>query len=385
MIKKPICLFLLSLIILLSGCQSINVTDTSVPIGLGLDWVASKNQFKFTAQLAKPAPAGGEGGPVEETFVVVSEVGETAFLAAQNLSLFLPNIPLWTHASTAILGENLAHKDAALYVDSFARNPNIRKNITLVVCSGFTPEELMQVKTPLEPLPAVGITKILEIQQKQLGIYVPINIGEFTFRLSTKGIDPLVPIVTLIKTEDSEVIKIEGAAAFSKRRMVGKLNEKECRGYRWINDGMQEGGIINIPSPGEPHKFVALEIIRANANVKPLINEKGEILINIKVMAEGNFYEQQTTKELLTLENFKAMEKIAAKEIEKEIALAVIRAQELNSDIFGIGQKLNNYDPKVWEKVEDDWYDYFPNIKTNITVDFKLRRTYLTKRSFKFG
>ncbi|NLJ71816.1 MAG: Ger(x)C family spore germination protein [Syntrophomonadaceae bacterium] len=384
--NKSFFLSSLILLIFLSGCQSLDVNETSVAIGLGLDWEASQNQFRFSAQLAKPIAAGGESSEDDEdAFIVVSETGETAFLAARNLTLILPRFPLWPHASTAILGENIAQKDAALYIDSLVRNPNIRKNVGLVVCTGTTPEQLMQVKTPLEPLSALGITKIIDIQQRLLGIYAPITIGEFTYKLSTPGIEPLVPIATVVKTEDSEVIKIDGSAAFSERRMVGKLNEKESRGYHWLVEDLQAGGIITIPSPDNPQKFVTLEIIKTQAKVKPCINDKGEIIINIKLTADGNFYEQQTTEQLLNLKNFKTMEKIAAEEIEKEIAQAIIRAQELNSDIFGFGQNLSKCNPKAWRKIEDNWYHYFSDIKTNIEVDFRLRRSYLTNSSFKFS
>lgn len=376
-------LFLIFLLIFSPGCGAKDVNDTSIPMGLGFDW-EKENEFKISAQLAKPVTSEEGSSDEEASFIVVSETGQTLTMAARNLLLTLPRVPLWTYASVVVLGENLVTQDAVFYADLLARNPTIRNNAMVVVTKDITPEAMFQIKTPLEPYSALGVTKILKNQEKQLGIYIPITIGDFIGKISTPGIELLIPIVTVIKNGDSETLKVEGTAVFAQRKMIGHLNEKESRGYRWLNAKPIQGGILSIPDPKDSKKLVGLEVIRSAAKVKPIIDKKGHITMNINIEAEGNFYEQQTTHELLNLEGFKAMDKLAAKEIEKEISLAIIRAQELNSDIFGWGQLVYNSYPQVWNKIESDWYDYFPNIKTNINVEFKLRRTYLTDESFKF-
>ncbi len=376
-------LFIIFFLILCAGCEAKDVNDTSIPIGIGFDW--EEDKFKISTQLAKPLTAeqGGHSGE-EESFIVVSETGETIIMASRNLLLTLPRVPLWTYASVIVLGENLVTKDAALYSDVLARNPNIRNNAMVVVCKDITPEDLFQVKTPLEPLPALGITKILNNQEKQLGIYVPISLGDFLQKAATPGIELIIPMVTVIKNGDTETLKVDGSAIFADRKMVGSFNEKESRGYRWLNNKPIQGGVISIPDPQDPQKLIGIEVIRSTAKVKPIIDKKGVISVNIKIEAESNFYEQHSTNDLLNLKGFTAIEKLAAQEIEKEIALAIIRAQELNSDIFGWGKLLNHSYPEVWREIEADWNDYFPHIKTNIDVKFRLRRSYLTDESFKF-
>ena len=63
----------LTLFLTTVGCQSTDVNDTAVPIGIGIDW-EDTNEFKVSAQLAKPQQA-GEGGQEEknkDAFIVVS-------------------------------------------------------------------------------------------------------------------------------------------------------------------------------------------------------------------------------------------------------------------------------------------------------------------------
>lgn len=377
---------LLSAVILIAftgGCGSLDVKQTSIPIGIGYEWV-KENEFKMSTQIAKPmSPEQGESGDNEDAFIVVSETGESITMATRNLMLTLPRYPLWTYTSLIVLGENLVSNDIAYYADILLRNPNVRNNAMLVVCKDTTPEKLLQVKTPLEPLSALAITQILEMQEKQLGFYVPVTIGDFAERLSSPGSALLIPTVTVIKDENTEAIKFDGGAIIADR-LVGHLNERECRGYRWLNPGIQMGGIITIPAPGDYDRLVGLEIIRFQSRSKPYIDDQGNISMNIHLNVEGNFYEQQTTKELINVKGFRAMEKLAAEEIEKQIAQTIIRAQELNADIFGWGELIHDSYPEVWKEISSNKYDYFPNITTNIKVDFSLRRTYLTDKSFKF-
>ncbi|NLB87984.1 MAG: Ger(x)C family spore germination protein [Syntrophomonadaceae bacterium] len=378
--RRLLLLLIIFLMLVSCGCGARDVRDTSIPIGLGLD-LEKDNVYKISTQLAKPSSSesreSNQGG---DSFVVISETGETISMAMRNLMLTLPRDPLWTYTGVIVLGEQLVSKDIHYYADILSRPPDIRNNSMLVVCKDTTPEELLQVKTPLEPLSALAITQILKIQEKYLGIYVPVTIGDFLQKLSSSGSDVLIPVVTVMKEGEEKILKVEGGAVIT-NRLVGYLNERECQGYRWLNPGTNLGGILAIPAPGDHDRLVVLELINLQTQVKPSIDDKGNISMNITIKGEGNFYEQQTTKELFTIESFMAIEKLAAKEIEEIISQTIIAAQQLNADIFGWGQIIHDSYPKVWEKIKSE--DYFSHITTNITVDFSVRRTYLTDKSLK--
>jgi len=61
-----------------------------------------------------------------------------------------------------------------------------------------------------------------------------------------------------------------------------------------------------------------------------------------------------------------------------------MKAQSLNSDIFGWGRIINQSNPALWQQLEKDWPATFPGIQADISVNFDLRRTYLLDRSFEF-
>lgn len=64
--------------------------------------------------------------------------------------------------------------------------------------------------------------------------------------------------------------------------------------------------------------------------------------------------------------------------------MSIRKAQSLNSDIFGWGYSVYRSDPATWKAIEKDWDQRFPEIPYELNVEFDLRRSYLTDRSFVF-
>jgi spore germination protein KC len=88
----------------------------------------------------------------------------------------------------------------------------------------------------------------------------------------------------------------------------------------------------------------------------------------------------------IDLSNPKTMYKLerdVEKHISDHIQNAVRKAQkEFRSDVFGFGKSLYQSNPKMWEKVKDDWNEIFPDLKVKTKVDVKLRRTGKVGNSF---
>jgi Ger(x)C family germination protein len=291
--------------------------------------------------------------------------------------------PLWSHSDLILLGENLAQKDVALFTDFFARNRFVRKNIPLLITRGVSPADTLEVKTPLEPHSAHAITGMLKIQEKQLGLYVPVNMSDFLEKMATPGIEAVLPQITIEKQGEKSLLKLEGTAVFKDRKMVGSMDEMESRGYRWMQARMIEGGLIIIPSPLDKTKLITLELTRSKATIKPEI-QNNTIKMKITIKAEGNFYEQNSEGDILTLENVPKMEALADEEIARQISLCITKAQSLASDILGWGKMVNSQDPALWKTLEKDWPQIFAGMEYDIKVKYELRRTYLTDKSFVF-
>ena len=371
---------LLMLILLQPGCGSIEINQASVPIGIALDYQAG--QIHLAVQMANPTSPEKTSGQGPRFFVFTS-TGRTMIEAFRNLMLSFPRTPLWSQAGLYIFGEDFARSDMAMFADGVTRNQFIRKNIPIVVAHGATAEELIKVKTSIEPYTSTAIRDLLKTQESQLGIYTPVTMIEFVDRLSAPGVEPVLPMVTIDRSSEKEKLLLDGMAVFKDRRMIGSLNETESRGYRLLSPKMIQGGLFLIRSPLDENGWITLELSRSQAKIEPVI-DGSRITMKIELKAEGNFYEQTGTGDLFSPSMFTQLNALASRELEQEIRQCIAQAQTLNSDYLGWGRIIHASHPQQWKELEPVWDQIFPYIQADVKVDFQIRRSYLTNKSFTF-
>lgn len=378
--KKLIMILLLVGNLMLAGCYGgLEVNDTVVPTGRGVDIQDGKKVY--SAQLAKPQ--GREESSNTDTTLVVTEKGDSFSMAARSFYLFLPRKPLWSMINTTIIGENLAREDISLCADFFARNPNVRLNSNLFLAYHTTPEEIFKVKVPMSKYSAQSLAEIIKIEEKSLGIYMKVDVREFLFKAATAGIEQVLPQVIIEKNGEEERLRLDGTAVFLKNKMVGSLDEAESRGLRFLKTKPISGGLFSAEVPLGAGDKVTLELIDSVAKIKPIFADNKKIKMQIRIKADGNFYEQNNDINYLTPENILKVEQAANQAIEKDIMACIKKSQALKSDVMGWGLHISRKNPEIWVNLKSNWPEIFAEIETEITVDFKFRRGYLIDTVFK--
>ncbi|WP_046495336.1 Ger(x)C family spore germination protein [Syntrophomonas zehnderi] len=366
--------------LLIGGCGKIELQDTGIPLSVGAD--LKDDQIDLAICLANPLPT-EKSTDNEPQFMVLNSSGSTFSEAIRNISLSFSDYPLWSHLQLSIVGENLARSDMSLVLDFITRNRYVRKDLLIVVTHKVTPAEILSVKPILAPHPPTAIKKMLKIQEAETGIYTPMNYTEILHRFLTAGIEPIIPMITIDRSGAEDRFLLDGMAVFKGRKMVGILNENESRGFRLMRPEQIRGGLFIMPSPLNRKNLVTLELSRSQAKITPVFKDN-QMIMKIQLKAEGNFYEQSGTDNLFTEPMFKRLEAAAEQELTQQILDSIHKAQELNSDIFGWGEMVYRSDPRIWKTLEPKWDQIFPAVQSDISVDFSLRRSYLTDKSFVF-
>jgi Ger(x)C family germination protein len=365
---------------IIGGCQTQELNESGVVAGLGID--LEEEELQVSMQMARPALPGQSSGS-EPAFEVVSAKGRSLSEGLRKITLLFPRNPLVAQANLLVIGEELAKTDLALIADSILRNPSIRKNAVVVVAREVSPKDVLNTQVAMESLSATAIPRMLRNQERQMGIYQEVSLEEFLNKLARPGVDPTAPAVTLIDSINGKAIRLEGTAVFKGREMAGYLDSRESRGLRFLNPGRIQGGLINIPAPFEGPGRVGIEIIRSQTKVEAA-NTDGQIVMRITYIGEGNYYEQTGEADILRLENIPVLESICAEQIKSDMQACIKQAQKLKSDIFGWGNIVYSQHPAVWAELGPDWEEIFPGVKTEIKVEFELRRTYVTDQSLHY-
>ncbi|MNY13095.1 Spore germination protein B3 precursor [compost metagenome] len=161
-----------------------------------------------------------------------------------------------------------------------------------------------------------------------------------------------------------------GLAIFKNDKLVGWFNEKESKGYNYIEDNVQSTiGQIDCPSGG----ILAVDVIRTKTRMKGKV-EGGNPQIIVDVFLEENVAEVQCEIDLMDPEHIKELEETAQKEVQSIMEAAIQKAKKYNVDIFGFGEALYRADPAYWNKNKDNWKEQFADLPVLVKAEVKIRR-----------
>lgn len=377
MLRKISISLLILLVIFTSGCwSSININDTAICSGLGVD-ITDTGKISVMVQMNKPVnPQSPTGSLSQGQFIVASGVGDTITEATRKTILTIPRVPIWPHADMFIIGEKMAKSDLSIILDFMFRNRNVRKNSYALVAHNASVGKIYTSDCPMALCSARGILKILHLQEKNLGIYQSVTIKDFIVTATTPGIDPFLPMVTVRKDlKDKNILTLDGTAVFRDKKMVGILDEIESRGLYWLTT-RTPGSTICVTLADEPDTKISLKAIQVNSKIRPQLKDDN---LSISIWCKVRF----NISEIVGICNeqdpkfIAQVEKAANKEIEKQISLSIAKGQQVNSDFLGFGRYIYRYKPKYWQEIADDWDKIYPNVATNIEVESTLYRSNL--------
>lgn len=373
-------LVILWTVFFLSGCWNRREIDTlAFVMAFGVDQ-REDDRVEVTVQVAKPGALVKRegGGEKEKPYKTYSASGKILSDAVSNLTKESPRKLWFGHTQFVLIGEDMARRGAFPVLDFVARDPELRREIWVLVTRGKA-KDLLEADVDLEKIPATGVLRLIKISGAT-SMAKTVRANEFLKALSYKHISATAALITLLKKEPGGDGKpalefhLEGSAVFKDGKLIGFLDGIETRGMLWVTGKVKSGTII-IPCPKDEREKVALEIVRARGDIEPRM-EDGEISFAVKITEEGNIGEQTCPANLATPSSLKELERKKTKAIEEEIGAALRKARELKADIFGFGEALHRKYPSVWRELKETWEnETFPEISVVPEIKAKLRRT----------
>jgi len=395
---------------LLTGCWSRReLNELSITLGLGID--KKGDQYVVSAQVVDPsqvashAMGGGERAPVTLYRTTAPTISE----GLRKLTTTAPRLIYLAHLRIVIFGEELARSGISDAIDYLSRQHETRTDFYFAIAKGTTAENVLNILTPLEKIPANNLYASLRISADYWSPTHGIFLDELINGLSSYGKSPAISGVRIVyngvtlgggggsggageggnssmsqhlnEVEESglNVKEIEspielyfsGIAVFRKDRLIGWLNTDESRGYNYIQGNVHQSmGHVKCPDGGK----ISSDVIRTHTKLTAkIVDNKPRFLVS--VTAEGNITEVACKIDLEDPATIPQLNEMSNQSLKKLIEKAIYAAQhKYKTDFLGLGYTLLRSHPKVWKDFEDNWNEKFTSLPVDVHVDYRLRR-----------
>lgn len=387
-------LLITGLILLLSGCWNrTELNELDIAVAMGLD-ISENGQYLVSVQLVNPRDidsrsGGGNGSPVS-TF---RTEGRSVFEALRRMTTKLNRKIYLSHLRMLVIGEDLARKGIAEPIDFLSRDHEMRTDFYIVIAKDAKAGDILDILTPQEKIPANKMYTSLEKSEKNWAATGKMTLDILINDLESEGKSPVLTGLFIVgphsegkKMENIQssavptLLQYDGVAVFKGDKLIGWLNEKDSKGYNYIQ-GKVKSTVITLKCPGGE---VAVELIRTKAKVKGRLTNDGKPEVYIEVKAEGNVGDIACDINMQDPSSIQQVEQMSEMNIKEAIKNAVRNTQvRYKTDIFGFGEALRRAYPKRWKQWKKNWDATFVNLKVQATVDVDIRRTGTTNQSVK--
>ncbi|MCW3489295.1 Ger(x)C family spore germination protein [Dethiobacter alkaliphilus] len=411
-IRQLIAAILLLTLPLFAGCwDQVEIEDLAVVRAIGLDYLPGR-QSPYLVTLAIKRPAGIEedpGGGGEPT-IIYSGVGASVDLAIQQATKTMSKTLFLAHAEVYLIGEEAAKAGVSHFLDFIIRNPQARLNGFMLVTEGMA-HDALQLTERMEESISEEILSLIFTSQETSETEVD-EVFIFLRQMSTPGKDPhagaltvKAPLAEQINNEvgpddnndngqeeneeeeqdngngeendagnqEDDVHALEGIAVFAGDKLADILSYPESRGILWLTGNMRRG-IMAVNDPVHPEHIVSILIARTETKITPVV-ENGEFSFRIEVDTEGDLESQSSETDLSKPEEIEKLNDALAGVIKEEMEKTLRRLQELQTDVMGLGMRLNRRHPQLYQEVADRWPEEFSKVNVDIHVEANIRRT----------
>nr|WP_258567774.1 Ger(x)C family spore germination protein [Paenactinomyces guangxiensis] len=356
--------------LVLTGCWDAQEIDKrTIVAAIAID--KARDGYDLSIQVPVPQlVAGGGGGGGEggskgggpEAIQIFSANGTTISEAIYKIAQQNSQPLFFGHTVTILFSEEVARDGVAKVIDSFRRDPQIRRQLWPAVVQGKA-EKALTVKTKLDQIPAYYLREILETNEK-LGRTPRMVLGDLFKNISNPFMG--ASLINYI-TPTGNGYKWDGLAVFDRDRMVGKLEKIETTPVVQIRE-QKKGWLVKASCP-DRRGNVIFRPTRVKKNFQ--FSKRPSIDINITV--EGTIIERTCSLNLSDPKVMSQVEKQLAQVYRENADSLVKKAQkQLKVDIFHFGKYIHAYYPEVWERRE--WRKQFPETPIRFNYRVKVRR-----------
>ncbi|MCQ6530458.1 Ger(x)C family spore germination protein [Bacillus mycoides] len=389
--KNPMVILLVIIFsVLLTGCWSKKeLNDIAINMAVGIDKIG--DQYLVSCQVVNPeGVAASKGGSGVAPVILFQEKGDNISVVMRKITKIAPREIYWSHIRMLIIDEKVAREGLKKILDVFLRNHDIRSDFYIAISKDKKAEEILNVLTPFEKIPANRLFSSLNISHKDWAPTVAVTIDNLISTIISDGIHPVITGITIKgdknsggkiqniqKIKPTAFLQYTDNALFKNDKLLGWINSQQSKGYNFITNNIK-GTVESIPCSNDEDNTenAIVEVIKSNTKIKGKVKD-GRPLVTIKVHVTAIITEVQCKKLNLTdPKTIYQLERKGEKKILKLMKGALeVTQNKYKIDIFGFGDVIHRENPKYWSTVKKHWDQQFIHLPVNIKVHLHIKHT----------
>ena len=368
-------IFLILIVLFLSGCNYRELDKIAITVGCGLEKV--DDGYKITVQIADTQKQGNSNSSTSPVrFKNYTYTDRTIHEAARGILTKLPKKAYTKHMQILVIDEKIANNGINEIIDFWFREVELRNDFYVFVSKDSTPIEVLGVLTQIYPINSVGIRNLIENNFKYLGGTVLTTFDDLTSSYISKTKEIILPTIMVLGKDGNKkdnlessipesLISLSETAYFRDNKLVGYLDKKQTIYYNLVKNALKTS-IISYEC--DKDKFVTFEIIENKTDID-IVKNKPEV--NIKVRAKGNLTSIMCEYDISKNDGIKMIEKEGSLEIKKQIDSLFKLSKDNKTDIFSIKDIYYKHNNKYYKNISN-YNDFFDNLKVNVDVKLNI-------------
>ena len=371
--------FLILLLPLLSGCYNYReLNELGITTAVSIDY--KDNNFYVIAEVINPIKQQDASSSNNSPFVNYNSSSSSLQDAFRKVVLESPRQLYAAQLEIIVLSEEVVNNHLEEVLEYFARDPESRTEIKIIVAKTEDSTKAITLQTLLTSLSSSNIIKSLDLQSKVLGMSYPVTLNELLNMYIDPYLEVVLPSMTLygnyeigdekenITTSSPKaIVKIDGSTITKDNKILGYLDLEESKILNLINGKLKETIIKMNYYDGyiifEPNRIKVSRELDIKNNI-----------IKINISGYSKTKEIQSNIDLKDPKEVKKLNKALNMELEKKITDTFNSIREkYGTDVFGFQELYYRTNYKYFKENCTNWYeDIYPKIKLEVKANVRL-------------
>lgn len=379
-IKKIIAIILICIIALpLGSCAEERELEFYVhTMGLYVDKNPNKEEFIVSLEIIDT-----NDEDIGYTPKLVEGRGKSMHEALRNVCNTTGRKVSMSHCSAVVFGKSAINEGLVPVLDLIYRDSEVRADMFIIITKSDTAIELLKKSRDQNEVLSFKVIGA-DQSEKYSGEYVLTKAFDIIDAIEDEGIDPVVCNIESVQTNYENVAMLKGAYLFNGDMLSGYIDEDKSKILNLLINPKEVNSLFEVNT--EDGTEITYDITAYRCKIKPLIKED-KIVMQINIDMNGIITEiNGGGKKYLNKQNRYYTKKKLEEKLENEIRELVYDLQyEYNSDAIGFGRMISRKNPKIWNKLKDDWVNNFKKVEVEVNCNANIRAGGLSSREIEKG